>query len=112
MLVPRQAMENFEMKICPELKRRISEKLHILDFRIFGSRARGDGDEYSDLDVYIEADEISAPIRRFIQDTAWEIGFENSILIAPVIVSKEEIDGIELNAAPFLRNVMSEGVPV
>ena len=86
--------------------------MNILDFRAFGSRARGDGDEFSDLDIFIKVDEINGTIRRQIQDIAWEIGFEHSIFIAPVIVSKKEIDDIELEYAPFYRNVLEEGILV
>jgi predicted nucleotidyltransferase len=86
--------------------------MHILDFRVFGSRARGDGDEFSDLDIFIKVDEINKDIRRQIKDIAWELGFEHSILIAPVIVSRKEIDGIDLDYSPIYSNVLKEGVLV
>jgi predicted nucleotidyltransferase len=33
-----------------ELKKRLSENVPIPDLRVFGSRARGDSDEYSDME--------------------------------------------------------------
>ena len=36
------------ISIARELKKRIGEAARLVDFRVFGSRARGDGDEGQD----------------------------------------------------------------
>ncbi|MBI5181212.1 MAG: nucleotidyltransferase domain-containing protein, partial [Nitrospirae bacterium] len=47
-------MKQKDYEIAKELKKRLSEVVNLIDFRIFGSRARGEADEYSDMDVFIE----------------------------------------------------------
>ena len=39
-------MTQQDREIAKELKNKLSEVVHLLDFRVFGSRARGDADEY------------------------------------------------------------------
>ena len=38
-----------DREIAKELKERLSKIVNLLDFRVFGSRARGDADEHSDM---------------------------------------------------------------
>ena len=45
-------MTQQDREIAKELKNKLSEVVHLLDFRIFGSRARGDADEYSKFATY------------------------------------------------------------
>jgi predicted nucleotidyltransferase len=35
----------------------------LIDFRLFGSRARGDADEYSDMDIFMEFETIDRELR-------------------------------------------------
>ena len=48
-------MKQRDERITKELKERILKIAQLLDFRVFGSRARGDENEYSDMDVFIGA---------------------------------------------------------
>ena len=49
--------QNEEQAIL-ELKRALMEKYNLIDFRVFGSKARGDADPDSDIDVMIELEEF------------------------------------------------------
>jgi predicted nucleotidyltransferase len=46
-------MNPIDYKIAQELKTRIAQVAELIDFRVYGSRARGDDDEYSDMDVFV-----------------------------------------------------------
>jgi uncharacterized protein len=48
-----------DIKIAEELKKRLSQFVPLIDFRVFGSRARGDSEEYSDMDVFLEVESIN-----------------------------------------------------
>ena len=52
-----------DYEIARKLKERLSIEMEILDFRIFGSRAR-DGDEFSDMDVFLEISTINKEIKK------------------------------------------------
>lgn len=56
---------------------------------IYGSRARGDESEESDLDVFIELTELSRQLRRQISDIAWEIGFDEGIVISTFVTTTQ-----------------------
>jgi uncharacterized protein len=79
---------------------------------IFGSRARGDADSESDLDVFIEVSEINNDLRQQIQRTAWEIGFDNDIVISTLVASSESIMNGLLAANPILKSIAKEGIAI
>jgi len=51
------AMEERVKKIARELKKRIKKKYKIQDIKIFGSSARGDQREDSDIDIFVHLDQ-------------------------------------------------------
>jgi len=53
--------------------------------KIFGSRARGKSDKYSDMDIFIEVENIDNKLKERIREIVWEISLEYSIYISPLI---------------------------
>src|SRR4030042_2103742 len=104
-------MTSKDYEIARRLKERLSKVVEILDFRVFGSRAK-DGDEYSDMDVFLEVFIINNEIKEKIFEIAWEVGFENFMVISPLIFTNEEIEDSPLRSSPIVRNIMAEGVAV
>lgn len=105
-------MKPKDFEIARELKQRLSEVVPLIDFKVFGSRARGDYDEYSDMDVFIEVESIDKELKAKISDIVWEVGFENCIVISPLIFTRYEIEKSPLRASPIVENIAEEGVAV
>jgi predicted nucleotidyltransferase len=105
-------MDERDYKVAKELKERLSKIIEIVDFRVFGSRARGVQDEYSDLDVFIEVENLDKEIEDRISSIAWEVGFEHSIFISPLLFTRYEIEDSPLRASPIVKNINEEGVKV
>lgn len=105
-------MKPKDYNIAKELKERLSEVVKLIDFRVFGSRARGDKDEYSDMDVFIEVESIDKELKEIIRNVVWEVGFEYSIYISPLIFTRYEIEDSPLRASPIVKNINEEGVKV
>ncbi|MCF6147895.1 MAG: hypothetical protein E3K37_04470 [Candidatus Kuenenia sp.] len=105
-------MKQKDYEIAKKLKERLSETVSLVDFRVFGSRARGSGDEYSDMDVFIEIEFIDKKLKEKISDIVLEIGFEDFVVIFPLIFTKEEIEDSPLRLSPIVKNIMEEGIIV
>lgn len=101
-----------DYKIARELKRRLANAVEMIDFKVYGSKARGDDDEFSDLDVFIEVVRLDKKTRDLISEIAWEISLENSIVISPLVFSVDETENSPLRASPILRNIKEEGIRV
>lgn len=79
---------------------------------LFGSYARGDYDINSDIDIMILTDlddEELAKYRIKIRDLAYDLEFENDMIISPVIRNIEKYNN-RINIIPFYMNVQKEGV--
>ena len=101
-----------DYKIASELKRRLGEALELIDFKVYGSKARGDDDEFSDLDVFVEVTTLDGKTKDIISEIAWELGLENSMVISPLVFSVDETENSALRASPILLNIKEEGIRV
>jgi predicted nucleotidyltransferase len=105
-----QPMNPRDYKIAREFKRRLTEAVELIDFKVYGSKARGDEDEFSDMDVFIEVASLDRQTIDLISDIAWEVGLENLIFISPLVFSEDEIENSPLRASPILININEEGI--
>jgi predicted nucleotidyltransferase len=105
-------MEARDYEIARKLKERLSKVVELIDFKVFGSRARGDVDEYSDMDVFIEVGSLDKETEELIYDIVWETGFENFIYISPLIFTRHEIEDSPLKSSPIVKNINEEGVKI
>lgn len=101
-----------DREIAKRFKERLSEVVQLLDMRVFGSRARGNVDEYSDMDVFIEVETLNKELEDRIYDIAWEVGLDYSVFISPLVFSRYEIEESPLRASPIVRNIEAEGLRV
>lgn len=103
-----------ERKIVRKFKQRIEDKFpgEILKILIFGSKARGDATENSDIDVIVVASsgdwKKGDKIREIGYELDEEIGYKLSIQVIP----KYHIDYLKRNNFQFIRNVEEEGIAI
>lgn len=76
----------------------------------FGSRARGAAHPDSDLDLCVVLPEVTRELRDAIYAIAWEIGFEEGRMLAPVLFSREDFDRAPLSASTLVANIRRDGV--
>jgi len=95
-----------------EFKRRAAALAPIHHFRAFGSRARGDATAGSDLDVFLVLDHIDPELRDKISEVAWEVGFENDMVISTFVVTIEQLERGPMGASPIVRQIEKEGIPL
>ena len=105
-------MHEEDLIIARELKRRLSAIVQLVDFSLFGSSARGDAEEGSDMDVFVEVETLDKNLKERIHDIAWEVGFENSLVIAPLIFTRDELENSALRSSPIVKAITQEGLRI
>lgn len=78
-----------EEKAVLKLKEVLTERFKLLDFRVFGSKARGEALPDSDIDVMIKIDEYSPEIESAIDDLVYELNLSYDCFISVIIFSKK-----------------------
>ncbi|OGV63120.1 MAG: hypothetical protein A3K19_08395 [Lentisphaerae bacterium RIFOXYB12_FULL_65_16] len=82
------------------------------EIRAFGSRARGNADPESDMDVCVVLERLDEAIDRRVMRLAWEVGFQNGIVLSTVTYSRDEFAKGPCAASPLVRTIIREGVAV
>jgi predicted nucleotidyltransferase len=105
-------MDATDREIARELRQRLSQGVKIEDFRIFGSRGRGEATPESDLDVYLVVTELTPALRRWIDEVAWEVGFEKDRVISTLVTTRRGLEQGPFGAQPVVQAIEREGIPV
>ena len=85
-------MNATDLEIARELRQRLAQRVKIEDFRVFGSRVRGEATPDSDLDIYLVVTELTPALRRWIDEIAWEIGFERDRVISTLVTTRRGLE--------------------
>lgn len=113
MLKPR-ALTPAEQQALERFKTALQSLLgdNLLSLRLFGSRARGEGTEESDLDMLVVVLEKDRALCRRIIEEALEVDLTYETNLAPTIFSAEEYQQNREYQTPFYRNVERESLPL
>ena len=93
-----------------EFQRRLAALIAILDRRLFGARARGDAAPDSDMDVFIEPEDVAPELRQGICEIAWEVGFEMDRPIFTVVATRDDLEQRAMGSNPLVLDVERKGV--
>ena len=82
----------------------------IVDLRLFGSVARGESHEGSDVDVAVVFADVDWKTRREVLDLAADIGLGDRPLISPAIFSRDTWDRFRAQERPLVMDIEREGI--
>ena len=103
-----------EREVIVSLVRDLRETLgdEILSIRLFGSRARGDFHDDSDIDLFILVREKTSGLREKVSDLIADYIFDYDLPLSLVLCDLLEYHkNVELGSF-FFENVEKEGVPL
>lgn len=112
MTMKNMILKENEEKAVLSLKKVLEERFHILDFRIFGSKVRGNALPDSDIDIMIEVEEYTSEVESSIDDLVYEANLAHDCFISTVIFSKRELEEGPLGESPLYKVIEKEGVRV
>ncbi len=103
-------MTKKDIFIARQFKKRLSKITNVIDFRVFGSRVERIPDKYSDIDIFIEVKQLDKKLKDKILHIAWEIGFNNSMVISPLIFEQDEIENTPAKSSDIVLNILEDGI--
>ena len=93
-------------------RRMMERRVPVVRMVLFGSSARGDDDEYSDLDILVVVERNDKDIREAVERCAWEAEFAPGVLIHPVVMTGDEMAHSPKRLSLLLQAVEEEGIRV
>jgi predicted nucleotidyltransferase len=90
------------------LRVRFGERLR--EVKLFGSRARGEAHEHSDVDLLVMVDELTSVERREVGDHAAEALLRFDVLLAPLALSSEHFAQLRERGRTLAREVDGDGI--
>jgi len=82
----------------------------LVELRLFGSRARGEGHQDSDLDIAVVVTEPGLARRRDVHDAAFDIGLEHGVSLAPLVLSQRRLDELRARERLLAADLDREGI--
>ncbi|HAX98994.1 MAG TPA: hypothetical protein DCY12_08960 [Candidatus Atribacteria bacterium] len=105
-------MNEQDLKIVEKFKALVSKKVKVHEIRVYGSRARGDATQESDLDVLVVVETLDHAAGKYISDCAWEAGFPENVVLIPVAVTLNSLRNTPIRESVFIQNAYQEGILV
>jgi predicted nucleotidyltransferase len=96
--------------LCAWVRARFGDRVRRI--ALFGSRARGDGDEASDVDVLVVIDGLTGAERRDIARQSGEAVTAYDVIVAPFAVSSERWEELVARERLIAREIERDGVPL
>jgi predicted nucleotidyltransferase len=78
--------------------------------RLFGSRARGQGHEHSDIDIALIVSPSGRARRRDLYDLAFDVGFAHGVEIAPLVLEERQFQHLRERERLIARDIDGDGI--
>lgn len=92
---------------------RLKKQFPVERIVLFGSKARGDSDEHSDIDLLLITSRLLHwKEEKAVVETLFEIGMEFDVIFSPLFASDNEWNGGLFTEFPIYTDILKEGAVV
>ncbi len=95
--------------IVREFKQAVAEKYTVSDICLFGSNARGEATEDSDIDIFLQIADLTTKIEQDVYNMAYELELKYDCVIDVILLS-DAVVRTHAGYLPIYRNILREGV--
>jgi predicted nucleotidyltransferase len=107
------SLTEYQKSAIEEFKKLITGSFEVVEMVIFGSVARGNADDESDLDILIVTKHpLKREVRHRITDIACEINLQFDTNISTLVVDQISWQSGLYSVLPIHQEIISEGVPL
>ena len=100
------ALKRFRMALEKELAE------NLMEVKLFGSKARGDARDDSDLDVLVIISSNNWRMCDLVYGIATDILLDYEVCISPKVINLKDYNHLRNIGNPFIKNVIREGIAV
>lgn len=103
-IAERRAVDALRSKLCGQ------RELGVIDLILFGSQARGDATEDSDLDIAVLVEQETGPVRDAIWTLGSRLSLDYDVLFNLYVIGQERWQFMKENGYPLAQNIEREGI--
>ncbi len=77
---------------------------------LFGSKARGEDEEESDIDIMVVVRDRDSAIEDMIIDIAYEVNLRFDLYLSPKVITITNLEDTLWRATPFIQSIERDGI--
>jgi uncharacterized protein len=109
----RKSLEHKEEMAIEVVARTLKSQFPVEEIILFGSKARGDYDAFSDIDLLlITTKRLHWKEEKAIVEVLFEIGMTHDVIFTPLFVSNEEWKGGLFTQFPIYSEILRDGAVI
>jgi len=102
-----------DLRAIYKLKEKLLDRFPRTQIILYGSKVRGDNEEFSDIDILILLDKkIDTELEKQVLDIAYDIELEFDVVFGIMIESKDFWNSCLAKIMPIHKNIDKEGISV